>query len=173
MPLLLLDLAPNCCQARQGIKIILNGKEKVFPGNAGETRSYWSTGRKHPWRQSLKTTIKLSTGNREGTPRKLKISDILSQEKYLVFLNGQPTRPLAVSSTGKKRPPKSLKTGQAGMAVWNSQTTLDYGSVRKAPKLSKNGLEAGLEQHNPATGSRSAPKTTTLGDNTGQRCRLL
>lgn len=135
----------------QGIKIILNGKEKVFPGNAGENAIILVNGEKASLETIVKNNDKIEVQEaREGTPRKLKISDILSQEKYLVFLNGQPyPLPLAVSLNGEKAAPENLlKNGDR--LEWQFGTLrqlLELADLQEKPQSCQiNGLEAGLEQ---------------------------
>lgn len=134
-----------------GVKILLNGKEKVFPGNAGENAAILVNGEKASLETIVKNNDKIEVQEaREGTPRELKIFDILPQEKNLVFLNGQPCPlPLAVSLNGEKAAPeKLLKSGDR--LEWQFGTLrqlLELADLQEKPQICKiNGLKADLEQ---------------------------
>jgi cell division protein FtsA len=134
-----------------GIKILLNGEDKFFPGNAGESAII----RVNEELASLETIVKNNDKitvqeAKDGSPLELKILDVLPMQNSQVFLNEQPCPPpLSIYLNGRKAESATLlKNGdRLEWQFGNLETFLEMMEQEtKSPGWKINGLEAGLGQ---------------------------
>ena len=133
-----------------GIKILLNGKEKYYPGNAGESAKIRVNGKMASLETIVKNNDKIEVQEaRDGSPRELKISEVFPYGKSMVFLNEQPyLPPLTFYLNGKKAEAETLlKNGdRLEWQFGNLGTFLEMMELEaKSLSWKVNGLKVGLE----------------------------
>lgn len=136
-----------------GIKISVNGEERFFTGNAGESAIIRLNGEI----ASLETVVKNNDNitveeARDGPARQLKVSEVLPlQGRRQVYLNGQPcSLPLAIYLNGKRIEDEGTLLQNGDRLKWQFG---NLGTFLKTMKLQAspvgweiNGIEADLEQ---------------------------
>lgn len=134
-----------------GMKIFLNGEEKFLPGNAGESAKIWVNGSEASLETAVKNNDKIEIEEaKSGTPREVKIMDLLPRENNNIFINEQPSLlPLSVFLNGEKAKPETLlKNGDR--LDWQYETLKTLLELMELETNSVtwkiNGQEANLEQ---------------------------
>ncbi len=134
-----------------GLKIYINGKEKFFPGHAGESAAISVNGEAASLETIIKNNDKISVEEaKDGPPLAIKIKDVIPPDNIHIFLEGQPCPlPLSIYLNGRKTGAETLlRDGDKLEWHFISLGTLleKMSSETKASGWKVNGLEAGPEQ---------------------------
>ena len=134
-----------------GIRILLNGTEKYYPGNAGESAIIRVNGEKASLEATVKNNDKIEIEEaKDGLPKKIRILDLLPSEDHIIVIDDiSYPLPLSISLNGKKTPEETVLSN-GDKLEWRFETLqniLTQNSLEsKSMHWKINGAEAEAEQ---------------------------